>query len=286
MAKELRPGYILHADSAWVDYHLAHSVGRDFGYTRGFGAPFQNVVGGGTVFFIRRGERVKHVAFWGHFVEDLETTPQQAWAQLGAALGAPTYDSWMEESLAFIDELTSVTPIRVLHFSNLTVPHEPIPMLSAGVEVVPRATKGWSIGAEDVDQLLRFDNRLLIPPDLGEDDPGNEEGRRRLQTHYRIERNRLVVERAKSRWLGTDPALRCSCCPMSFTEMYGERGRGFIEAHHITPLADLVDGEIIRTKIEDLAPVCSNCHRMLHRRPHLSVAELRNAIVELRKAHA
>ena len=107
---------------------LAHSVGREFGYTRRPGAPMPNVASGGTVFFVTRGEIVKHAAFWGSFTADVETQPQAACAEFGHSLSAPTYDSWIEDSLALIDELTPTTPIRVLQFSKLTVPRIPIPI--------------------------------------------------------------------------------------------------------------------------------------------------------------
>jgi len=106
----------------------------------------------------------------------------------------------------------------------------------------------------------------------------NTEGRRRLVTHYRIERDRRVVDRAKAAWIVADPLLRCSTCRMSFLETYGDLGTGYIEAHHKTPLSDLASGDEIETRIEDLAPVCSNCHRMLHRKGGCSVDELRTRL--------
>ena len=54
-------------------------------------------------------------------------------------------------------------------------------------------------------------------------------------------------------------------------------GEGFIECHHVTPVSELRAGT--RTRLSDLAVVCSNCHRMLHRRrPWLTAAELRGLI--------
>ena len=38
-------------------------------------------------------------------------------------------------------------------------------------------------------------------------------------------------------------------------------GKGFAECHHVVPLADL--GRQKRTRLEDLAIVCANCHRMI-----------------------
>jgi putative restriction endonuclease len=52
-------------------------------------------------------------------------------------------------------------------------------------------------------------------------------------------------------------------CSFRFTAVYGKLGNDFAEAHHITPLGKLRDG--VKTRVEDLATVCANCHRMLHR---------------------
>jgi len=46
--------------------------------------------------------------------------------------------------------------------------------------------------------------------------------------------------------------------------MDGERGGDFIEANHKIPLHELdPNGKV--TRIEDIALVCSNCHRIIHR---------------------
>jgi 5-methylcytosine-specific restriction protein A len=56
--------------------------------------------------------------------------------------------------------------------------------------------------------------------------------------------------------------LSCEVCAFDFARTYGKLGEGFIEAHHILPLAE---AGTATTKPADLALVCSNCHRMLHR---------------------
>ena len=49
-------------------------------------------------------------------------------------------------------------------------------------------------------------------------------------------------------------------------ERYGELGRGFIEAHHLTPIAQLaLSGRTRLSPRDDFAVVCANCHRMIHR---------------------
>ncbi len=58
---------------------------------------------------------------------------------------------------------------------------------------------------------------------------------------------------------------KCKVCGFNFEQVYGERGRGFIEVHHTKPLY-LGDEEQEIDPKKDLVPVCSNCHRMIHRR--------------------
>jgi 5-methylcytosine-specific restriction protein A len=66
-------------------------------------------------------------------------------------------------------------------------------------------------------------------------------------------------------------------CRFDFLEFYGQLGRGFAECHHIVPLAEAAFSRT--TRLSDLAIVCANCHRMLHRgRPMLTVDALRTLI--------
>ena len=67
----------------------------------------------------------------------------------------------------------------------------------------------------------------------------------------------------------------CQVCGFDFEKHYGDIGVGFIHVHHKTELA-LIGREYRVDPIEDLVPVCPNCHAMLHRRqPAYSVSELK-----------
>lgn len=61
----------------------------------------------------------------------------------------------------------------------------------------------------------------------------------------------------------------CNCCNFNFNDFYGTSiGNGFIEIHHTKPIFKYQDEDLERTLIEainNLIPVCSNCHRMIHR---------------------
>ncbi len=113
--------------------------------------------------------------------------------------------------------------------------------------------------------------------DVTEDDIGFVEGRKKLRQHIIRERNPLVIKIAKERYREIHGKLFCEVCGFDFYEKYGELGEDFIEGHHTIPVSELEEGQ--RTRIEDIAIVCSNCHKMLHRkRPWLSKEELREII--------
>lgn len=57
---------------------------------------------------------------------------------------------------------------------------------------------------------------------------------------------------------------KCQVCGFDFEKMYGEIGKGFIEVHHINPLSNIDESHTV-DPIKDLAPLCSNCHSMIHR---------------------
>lgn len=76
--------------------------------------------------------------------------------------------------------------------------------------------------------------------------------------------------------------LHCQGCERSLAELYGALGEGYIEIHHLDPLAErpVAQGAELRvTTVDDVAPLCANCHRMVHRsRPAMSLVDLRLAI--------
>jgi 5-methylcytosine-specific restriction enzyme A len=55
----------------------------------------------------------------------------------------------------------------------------------------------------------------------------------------------------------------CCICGFSFGERYGPEAEGYIHVHHVRPLSE-VGGEYLVDPVEDLRPVCPNCHAVLH----------------------
>ncbi len=103
------------------------------------------------------------------------------------------------------------------------------------------------------------------------------EGRLLTRVHLSRERNRKLVAKRKELAIRTTGKLLCDACGFDFSAIYGERGTGFIEAHHLNAVHTLQAGS--RTRVQDLALVCANCHRMIHaKQPWLTLDELRAII--------
>lgn len=69
-----------------------------------------------------------------------------------------------------------------------------------------------------------------------------------------------------------------SVCFFNFSSVYGEIGAGYIHVHHLVPVSQIGKAYKI-DPIQDLRPVCPNCHAMLHsKNPPLTIAELQDII--------
>lgn len=135
----------------------------------------------------------------------------------------------------------------------------------------------------ELEKVFKINFELLLRNELQhsikeeDDEISFPEGKEKYILHKQKERNRGLIKIAKERQIQKDSKLCCQICNFSFLDAYGQIGEGFIEAHHIYPISELTAET--KTKIEDLIFVCSNCHRMLHRkRPWLTGGDLRNLI--------
>lgn len=136
-------------------------------------------------------------------------------------------------------------------------------------EAAARIREGVASG-----QLSDFST--LNPLDLDEIDAP--EGRLLARRHFARERSRKLRDRKIATARQDNDQLACEACGFDFALTYGPLGRGYIECHHVIPLHEA--GER-RTRLEDLALLCSNCHRMIHRQaPWPTPADLRALLRE------
>lgn len=102
---------------------------------------------------------------------------------------------------------------------------------------------------------------------IGEDNDENievNEGAVIYKLHKYRERDTKIVKKKKELEFIRLGKLPCEACMFDFYQKYGELGYKYIECHHRTPLSEM--STFTKTTLRDLALVCSNCHRMLHRK--------------------
>lgn len=122
-------------------------------------------------------------------------------------------------------------------------------------------------------------NQLYLIPEEEEEGEHFEvqEGAVIYKLHKFRERDTSIVAKKKDFVFERDGKLLCEACEFDFNFKYGELGFKYIECHHRTPLSDFTS--TTKTTLFDLALVCSNCHKMLHRKiDSLSVEKLKNLI--------
>jgi 5-methylcytosine-specific restriction enzyme A len=72
---------------------------------------------------------------------------------------------------------------------------------------------------------------------------------------------------------------RCRVCDFDFGEVFGDIAEGFIHVHHHNPLAST--GEIVSDPINDMSPLCPNCHAVAYlKNPPYKLEDLK----QMRKA--
>jgi len=94
-------------------------------------------------------------------------------------------------------------------------------------------------------------------------------------------RSRKLVSIAKNHYAG-EGKIFCSACNFNFEDFYGVVGREYIEIHHLDPIFAREEGfeQSIGEALKSVVPVCSNCHRIIHRKndQFLSIPSLQELI--------
>ena len=130
---------------------------------------------------------------------------------------------------------------------------------------------------ESIRSLVASNDPIPSKEVISDEEEEGEEGQLLTRMHRYRERDTKLVKRKKARVIMETEKLQCEVCDFDFSTMYGERGDGFIECHHTKPLSELKPGQ--KTRLSELSLVCSNCHRMIHRkRPWLSMELLRQVV--------
>lgn len=133
--------------------------------------------------------------------------------------------------------------------------------------------QGHKFGPSNFGSVTSLANATAKPLSETEADFYGTEGRTLIRVHAYKERDRGLVGRAKKHYKAKWGSLHCEACGLEPQETYGPRGDSCIEAHHKTPIAELLPDSV--TSVADLAMLCASCHRIVHStKPILGVGEV------------
>jgi Mrr N-terminal domain len=98
---------------------------------------------------------------------------------------------------------------------------------------------------------------------------GGPEGGRRSVMVTVVERNPKNREACLNHW-----GYQCRVCGFDFGHEFGNDAKGYIHVHHHNLVAE--SGEIVTDPINDMSPLCPNCHAVAHlKRPPYRIEELK-----------
>lgn len=117
---------------------------------------------------------------------------------------------------------------------------------------------------------IQNNNKYCFQPSLRKEIELYAEGKQRSVTYKSYDRNPVARQVCIGHY-----GYSCCVCGFNFENAYGKMGLKYIEVHHLKQIADVRE-EYLINPINDLRPVCANCHRMLHKtRPPISIEELK-----------
>jgi predicted HNH restriction endonuclease len=111
--------------------------------------------------------------------------------------------------------------------------------------------------ADKVQQILNVHN-AIYPDDLPDNSPEYREGKKKTVQVNTYERNPAARQACINHY-----GAVCYVCGFDFGKTYGAKCDGMIHVHHLKMVSES-DEEYIVNPIDDLRPVCPNCHMVLH----------------------
>lgn len=167
--------------------------------------------------------------------------------------------------MKFANLLIEKFPVYFQKVNNDIEPDNPIKMIFKRLRKQNEYEIGFCNEYEENDDFYSFlvDNTIF------------QEGKKLIREHYVRERNPKIIKEAIEIYKTRNGKVFCEVCGFDFEKIYGYRGKDFIEGHHKVPLSELnQSGDV--TTVDDIALLCANCHRILHRfKPWLEVNELK-----------
>lgn len=280
-------GYVGVTSREWYQYLAANEIVGEINFWRKNTNQFKVLQQGEPFFFLVKNEKgvktereVLGMAIFERFEVNSVT---QAWAKYGHCNGDVSMDNFISRMEEMFKTDLNQNEIGCIILSNFKNFSQPIRLSEIDIDFQNSVVSGKSISEVEVVRLQKAGLKTYstVVKELNEvyqvgfteDDESFPEGKQVLKQHLVRERNPKLIQLAKDCYKKKHDKLTCQVCGFDFEEKYGAIGIDYIEGHHTKPVSEMTIGE--ETKIEDIAMVCANCHRMLHRRrPWLTIEEL------------
>lgn len=185
--------------------------------------------------------------------------------------------SWTSQEVDFFTATAISSPVR--HTSKYNIDA----IFVIGTKDAWSATVTWKDGRAEYAE--HAENVIPSQPDLFSTLHTQVDTTYERVTHDRYEGalERTTTNRYERSWTARCACIAhygpvCSICGFDFGVAYGAIALGFIHVHHIVPLHSI--GEKYEVDpVNDLVPVCPNCHVVVHMSdPPLTVAEVKTIL--------
>lgn len=229
-----------------------------------------NIKKGDQIFMLRQGVDPRGIIGSGRAVSGVFLSKDRSRTSVCEIEFNRLLDVDMTEPLSLEMFSNSLLPRAVRHsrFSGIRIPDHALIALNkawkdhldkAGVKRFEAHRSSHESTQQDIDGMLA---------------ESYSEGKRVSQLTNTFERNPSLARAAK-RIHGTV----CKVCGFDFGKTYGLRGMDYIEVHHLKPLY-VTKKQRHPDPAQEMTVLCSNCHRMVHRRKDdpLSIERLRGMI--------
>lgn len=201
---------------------------------------------------------------------------EQAWRKYGSLNGCNTIEEFRLHMTRIYDN-DSISEFGSIILDNFEVFDQGYKPSEIGIKFANSIVAGKYLDEKE-DNIIKgiigsnkFSNIIYDSPE------SYLEGKESFVTHIKKERNPLVKQAVIEKFLINNERVYCEACGFDFYDKYGELGRDYIECHHTKPIHQMK--RETETKLVDMALLCSNCHRMIHKKnPMLSLDELKGII--------